>query len=427
MIVKNEAERLSGVMSDCRCFADEIVVVDTGSTDGTKAIARGFTSSVFDFEWTNDFAAARNHSFTQATGRYILWLDADDRIQPDMRGRINALKAYFDGTRGFYFLLKNIHNDGHASSCYQLRCIPRRKDVCFEGRIHEQIFPAAIRSGLELVTTDITVEHYGYTDHESRIAKAERNLSMLEKERQEGRDDEGLHFFLALTYEGLGREAEAIASMEAALQKLELRNRNSHLLIEAYLFLARYCMKEGKREQALRFLAKGAALVDGSPQHCFQVGILYQRLERHAQALSWLDQVPDRQPAPGLYPTHTLPSREEILLHITYSLLCMRKNVEAMETLRNIWKLGHNIRESWEWLGLKALGSGRIGLAIHAFEAALRAGKLSLGGYLNMGRCYRIQGFVQKARQCWHMALESDPTNQDVLRELDSLQLQQLK
>ena len=84
MIVKNEEANLSKCLSSIKDIVDEIVVVDTGSNDATKEIARRFTDKVLDFDWVDDFSKARNYAFEQATKDYILWLDADDvLLEPD--------------------------------------------------------------------------------------------------------------------------------------------------------------------------------------------------------------------------------------------------------------------------------------------------------------------------------------------------------
>jgi glycosyltransferase involved in cell wall biosynthesis len=80
MIVKNEERNLSHCLESVRGVFDEIIIVDTGSTDGTKAIAREFGAKVLDFPWIDDFSAARNVALTHATGDYAFWLDADDVI-----------------------------------------------------------------------------------------------------------------------------------------------------------------------------------------------------------------------------------------------------------------------------------------------------------------------------------------------------------
>ena len=92
MIVKNEADVLDRVLTDVINFADEIIIVDTGSQDNTKEIAYKYTQKVYDFEWCDDFSKARNFSFSLATMDYIMWLDADDTIPLSEQIKINALK-----------------------------------------------------------------------------------------------------------------------------------------------------------------------------------------------------------------------------------------------------------------------------------------------------------------------------------------------
>ena len=82
MIVRNEEKVLARCLESVRGCVDEIIIVDTGSSDGTKEIAARFTDKIYDFEWIDDFSAARNYSFEQATGDYLLWLDADDVLLP---------------------------------------------------------------------------------------------------------------------------------------------------------------------------------------------------------------------------------------------------------------------------------------------------------------------------------------------------------
>ena len=285
MIVKNESANLAEALDGFSSFADEIIVVDTGSSDNTKEIAARFTSRVYDFEWIDDFSAARNFAMSKAGKSYQLWLDADDRITPENGRRIQALKQQFDGRKAFYFILENHRPDSPPSCCLQMRCTPLIPELRFEGRVHEQIFPSAARMGLELVTADIVVRHMGYMSDEARVAKARRNLAIMEAEKAEGRDDGALHFFMAVTYAPLGKRQEGIRSMESALEFFEKENYNHHLIPEGYLFLARLSFELKDFDRSIRYLARVESLVEGSPQHNFLMGILYQKMGKHREAL----------------------------------------------------------------------------------------------------------------------------------------------
>ena len=97
LIIKNEAEVLERCLTCVKKFADEIVVVDTGSDDNSVEIAKKFTDKVHFFKWCDDFSAARNFAFDKASSDLLMWLDADDVIDDDNCHKIEKLKNNFDG------------------------------------------------------------------------------------------------------------------------------------------------------------------------------------------------------------------------------------------------------------------------------------------------------------------------------------------
>jgi len=92
MIVKNEEEVLGRCLQSVKHIVDEIIIVDTGSTDDTKEIAKKFEAKIFDFEWCNDFSKARNYCFSLANKDYILWIDADDVMEEKEQLKLSKLK-----------------------------------------------------------------------------------------------------------------------------------------------------------------------------------------------------------------------------------------------------------------------------------------------------------------------------------------------
>jgi glycosyltransferase involved in cell wall biosynthesis len=400
MIVKNESANIADALACLAPFAEEIIVVDTGSKDNTKQIAARFTSKIYDFEWIDDFAAARNFAMSKAVKSYQLWVDADDRFTPENQGHIESLKSHFDGKKAFYFILENHQSGAPPSSCRQLRCTPITGEVRFEGRIHEQIFPSAVRAELGLVLTDIVVSHFGYMTEQDRRAKAKRNLAIMERERAEGRDDGGLHFFLAMTYAHLDRRQQAIQSMLEALERFEQENYNHHLIPEGYIFLARVSLEMEEHPRCLRYLAMAGSLVDGNPLHNFNMGILYQRLGRHLEALKAFKEVAGKKYVPNLFPTQPLPSHSELLLHMAYSFCCMNDHQSALELINASGPQGPQLGKSWEWLGTKAFILENSALAQIGFETALRFGALEPVSWERLGAIYTQRGFSEKAQEC---------------------------
>lgn len=92
MIVRDEEDVLERCLKSVKDIPDEIIIVDTGSIDKTKEIAKKFTNKIYDFKWVDDFAEARNYSFSKATKDYIMWLDADDVIEEEEYKKFIKLK-----------------------------------------------------------------------------------------------------------------------------------------------------------------------------------------------------------------------------------------------------------------------------------------------------------------------------------------------
>lgn len=198
MIVRNEESNLPACLESVRGLFDEIVVVDTGSTDRTAAIARSFGARVFDFVWVNDFAAARNAALARATGDYAFWLDADDVLDPPQRA---ALRTLLDGLglgpgpdgEAAYVVRCSCDPDkdggGGETVVDHIRLFPLREDVRWGYRVHEQILPALRRADVPVRWTDVTVRHTGYTDPPLRRRKLARDEAILLEELAERPDD----------------------------------------------------------------------------------------------------------------------------------------------------------------------------------------------------------------------------------------------
>lgn len=141
MIVKDEEETLARCLNCVLPFADEIIVVDTGSTDRTAEIARSFTDKVFFFEWRDDFAAARNFSFSKAESDLIMWLDADDVIRADAAAEIAKLKTRDDFDVAFLKYAAAFDGDKPSFVYYRERIFRRSLGLKWEGAVHEVISP----------------------------------------------------------------------------------------------------------------------------------------------------------------------------------------------------------------------------------------------------------------------------------------------
>src|SRR5262245_40712984 len=119
LIVRNEKPSLGRCLDSVQGLAEEIVVVDTGSEDGTRQIAACHGARVFDFPWCDDFAAARNETLRHATGQWVLWLDADEYFDEANRGKVKELLAGLDERSAYVMVQRSHHPAGQTGSRVQ--------------------------------------------------------------------------------------------------------------------------------------------------------------------------------------------------------------------------------------------------------------------------------------------------------------------
>jgi len=194
MIVKNEEANLRPCIESVGDLVSEIIVVDTGSTDETVRIARELGARVFHFDWVGDFAAARNESIRHATGQWIFWMDADDRLDPRAIAQLKWAAAS-GAADAFLCMVSSRTPTGERDITEHVRLFRNALGIRFSSAVHETVFPDLVRLGLRLVITDIEIQHTGYESQEVRRIKAARNLAILESQIEKNPEDPALYFY----------------------------------------------------------------------------------------------------------------------------------------------------------------------------------------------------------------------------------------
>jgi glycosyltransferase involved in cell wall biosynthesis len=142
MIVKNEEKNLRNCLSKASMIVDEIVVIDTGSTDDTKVIAKEFTDNIYDFQWRNDFSEARNFSISKSRNDWILILDADEFIESFDKQNILEFITAEDNVKNVGRIKRvNVIQDslGTKNGTERIARLFNKKYFYYEGIIHEQV------------------------------------------------------------------------------------------------------------------------------------------------------------------------------------------------------------------------------------------------------------------------------------------------
>jgi tetratricopeptide (TPR) repeat protein len=209
MIARNEAEYLEECLKSVQGVVDEIVLVDTGSTDATPQIAEKYGAKVIYAEWQNDFAAARNIALQHATGDWILVLDADERLTPESKQAIlNAVRH--PQFVGYYLEILNEMGAGDYFVHRLVRLFRRVPYARWEGAIHEQIIPSLVSQKGRIATVAAQIRHLGYSKDVMRSRdKAQRNIEIILRELEKDPDDLFHKFNLANTYFTMGDYEQA--------------------------------------------------------------------------------------------------------------------------------------------------------------------------------------------------------------------------
>jgi len=221
MIVRDEEKMLGRCLAAVAPAVDEIVIVDTGSTDATVEIAKSFDAKVIEFPWTGSFSEARNVSFAAATGDWVMYLDADEVLVAD---DIEQLRALTGRTwREAFYLVETSYTgelgEGGAMVNNALRVFRNRPEYRFKDRLHEQIahtLPTYIPGRVE--QTPVRVTHYGYLGSvRDAKEKSARNIELLRTQAAETPQDAFLHFNLGSEYIVVGDLTAAGEELKAAL------------------------------------------------------------------------------------------------------------------------------------------------------------------------------------------------------------------
>ncbi len=245
LIVKDEEAVLARCLRCASQFADEIVVVDTGSTDDTKQIAYSFTENVYEFSWQDNFADARNFAFSKGTCDYLMWLDADDVITEENIQKILLLKQTMSPTVDLVMMQYQVafdEQDVPVFSYERERMVKRGVGFFWQGAVHEAIVPAG-----EILHSDIAIEH---------------------RKQGPGDPDRNLRIYQAMLSRG---------------ESLEPR---------AQYYYARELYYHAQYKQAIdvfqAFLKQGKGWIENNINACQDLALCYQKLDQPEQAIQAL-------------------------------------------------------------------------------------------------------------------------------------------
>jgi tetratricopeptide (TPR) repeat protein len=413
MIVKNEEGRLGNILADIKGVVDEIVVVDTGSSDATVTIAHEHGAKVGHFTWCNDFSAARNASISLATSDYLVWFDADDRLDPDEGRKLAALKKHLRPAKDRAYMLKvnSATRQTGDRLCLQVRVFPNLPALRFEYRIHEQIAPSIERAGIVIESVDILIRHTGYHETDDTKAKLKRNLSILLEEVAEGSATSSQRFFIASTCFGLGDYGQCLEHIKAARAQGDSRSwlKDSYFLAsESYLNLDRI-------EDALAELEQGVAAFPDKGLMQYSLGVAYLRANRIDEAIQTLA----RAMHLGItVESFSIPAHVYELLPYFYGTALEKAGrlQEAAEAYKASLAVNPEGMQSIMALGNALIQEGKIDEALlHLTKAKNKSGTVNLPLWLSLARIHTYRKNPEKALELYLDIFKEMPSNLECL------------
>ncbi len=235
ILVRNAAQALAATISSVRTIADEVVVLDTGSTDDTIVIALEGGAIVHRRVWNDDFSAVRNACLEKLSGDWVLWLDAGETIAADDCTTICSLLAAAHSSDRAYTLNVNVPGGfAHASTeqVARLRLHPRRPDLRFVGRVRESLLPALISAGIQVDALPIAIAR-GESEHDSAVktSRAQRNIRLADLMLAEQGPSAQSHNVMGEAFQSLG---DCVRAAQHYRRALDLAARGSADQLEAY-------------------------------------------------------------------------------------------------------------------------------------------------------------------------------------------------
>ncbi|MBD5148709.1 MAG: glycosyltransferase family 2 protein [Oscillibacter sp.] len=278
MIVKNEEDVLARCLESAADLVDEIIIVDTGSTDRTREIAKNFTDRIYHFDWIDDFAAARNYAFSLAEKDYCMWLDADDVILEADRAAFQELKKALDPAVHVVMAKYNTGFDENGNvtfSYFRERLIKNHTDMRWAGAVHEAIAPSG----------PVIYGGFAVTHRKTRPSDPERNLRIYEKQLERGETlDPRQQFYYGRELYYHQRYEEAVQVLERFLDEGRGWVENN---IDACCHCA-YCYERmGQPEWALGPLLRSFAYDRPRAEICCELGRWFFQRENMSLAAYW--------------------------------------------------------------------------------------------------------------------------------------------
>jgi tetratricopeptide (TPR) repeat protein len=416
MIVKNEERNLSRCLESIRDLHDELVIVDTGSTDRTIEIARRFGAKVVEVKWKDDFSHPRNISLDNATKCWVLWLDADDEVPQHSVKSIKRIKnEVYNLQVGLGFTVKNTDRSFIGEEFFQLRMFPNDRRIRFEKRVHEQVAYSMRRIGYQFhYSPEIVINHTGYKDADKKD-RAKRNRRILEEEIPRFPNDPNYLSAYGDTFAMEGNWEQAIAIYKIVREIPNCKNIQGDIYEHMYSVIATCYQNVGKYSEALHWAEKGLA-----SSFSQQINLLYLcgemcfKMKRYEKAIEYYKRAYLTPIVQATTPSDPKALKVRSAVYIGKSYYELGQHDEAFQWIDKVIKEHKNFADVCGDAGVMMLRCGNTASAFKYFsESVLRFPGLDKRSYLNIARISRDLGRMDDALRFARLGVDFFPDDEE--------------
>jgi tetratricopeptide (TPR) repeat protein len=415
MIVKNEEASLGGALDSVDALVDEIVVCDTGSTDGTADVALLYGATVIRRQWKDDFAWARNQAVEASRGRLIFWMDADDRLDRNSRRRFRKV-VLRGGDQAAAFCVCNERPNGTGAEFLQVRFFPRRRDVYFERKIHEQLMFSAAKAGVPVAAmADIRIIHTGYVDAATHRAKAARNLPLVLEELRSHPGDPALLLSLADCYAVLERQTEALEAYGRIVSSAAIARVHPDVHVRACIVLGGMLLSRNEIPQAREHLYRALHTDQTAIEAIFLLGLSYWKERSFNRALCFFRQSSRLNPPLRVTAADTRLIKLQSIYYLADILLQWEHYRQAESVLEPAIEQYPQVVEYYVRMGDALLGSRRLREAARHYALALaKSPSSNPGAYSGLARIYMELQDPAAARKYLEKAVDNGSASPEI-------------
>ena len=293
LIARNEAAFIGRCLASVRDVADELIVVDTGSTDDTAERARAAGALTSTFEWNDDFSAARNAALDRASGEWVLILDADEELAPESRPLVRPLLERSAGTVAYQVIVRNLQPANELlryQDTHIVRLFRRLPGVRFRDAIHESVDMALSELKANVDVAPVMILHDGYAREvvQGQASRADRNLALLQQAVTRDPADAYLQYQLGVSHRHSGRVQDAQRHLQAALA-IEGRPLAPHLRAAATLKLAQMALGQKRYGSAATYAQRALGYDASAVVARIVLGLSLMYQGRASEALAHLE------------------------------------------------------------------------------------------------------------------------------------------